>query len=563
MKNKLTVIDFFCWAWGFSEGFRQQWFNIIKWIDFWQTAIDTHNLNHNLNDTTKNILDFWNEDDSNIEEINKLENSEIIIWSPSCVSFSSSNKSWKADKSLWIQLIEAYLRVIAVKKHQPNSKLIAWYMENVPNSRKYVQKEYTFDMLNLWKWAESIWKIANSTALVVKENGEILNSWDFWAPQSRQRFIAWEWCKTWEFVNPIKTHINYRTLWEILDNLPKPNLSQNIVKKSKFNDPNYDNLELNWIEITDHFYDTGLYKIEWEKAQDSKINHICMWKMSFPENHDKPCRTIMATRSAKTRESLILDSEYKRIWNWQYRLPTIREISTLMGFPLSYQFTWSEWSKWRQVWNAVSPHLSSALAKAILNKIWIEPVSSISFDDLNNHFDKIKNLNTFIESNFDNPKKRQKDAKFRRPIFKKNNITVDLLNYDDNNNVWKNWYIKVFFWTWIWYKHIEINKKHIKLLEEILKIHVNDFDLFKKELDYLHNNVIWKINIKELQGIYENDLHIKNNKNPINIRNFLNDFINKKTDIDKLISDIDFMPKNEVPKSQLLTIYSLWNLIFN
>jgi len=62
-------------------------------LDFWQPAIDTHNLNHNLNDSTKNILDFWNEDSSNIEEIDNLENSEIIIGSPSCVSFSTSNKS--------------------------------------------------------------------------------------------------------------------------------------------------------------------------------------------------------------------------------------------------------------------------------------------------------------------------------------------------------------------------------------------------------------------------------------------------------------------------------------
>jgi DNA (cytosine-5)-methyltransferase 1 len=34
--------------------------------------------------------------------------------------------------------------------------------------------------------------------------------------------------------------------------------------------------------------------------------------MSFPENLEKPCRTIMATCSARTRESIILKSEYNR-----------------------------------------------------------------------------------------------------------------------------------------------------------------------------------------------------------------------------------------------------------
>jgi DNA (cytosine-5)-methyltransferase 1 len=55
-----------------------------------------------------------------------------------------------------------------------------------------------------------------------------------------------------------------------------------------------------------------------------------MGKMSFPENLDKPCRTIMATRSARMRESLILHSEFKRRGNGEYRLPTVREIATLM-----------------------------------------------------------------------------------------------------------------------------------------------------------------------------------------------------------------------------------------
>lgn len=56
MSITYKVIDFFCGAGGFSEGFRQQGFKVIKGIDNWQLAIDTHNLNHNLNDTVKNVL---------------------------------------------------------------------------------------------------------------------------------------------------------------------------------------------------------------------------------------------------------------------------------------------------------------------------------------------------------------------------------------------------------------------------------------------------------------------------------------------------------------------------
>jgi DNA (cytosine-5)-methyltransferase 1 len=69
-------------------------------LDFWQPAIDSHNLNHNLNDEVSNILDFWSEDSLNIDKIDNIEDSEIIIGSPSCVSFSTSNKWGKADKSM-------------------------------------------------------------------------------------------------------------------------------------------------------------------------------------------------------------------------------------------------------------------------------------------------------------------------------------------------------------------------------------------------------------------------------------------------------------------------------
>ena len=128
-------------------------------------------------------------------------------------------------------------------------------------------------------------------------------------------FFCWEWCETWKFLNPIKTHCNHITLWNVLEKLPKPNLLKNEVFNNKYNDPNYKNLYIDWDKLMDQFYDTWLYKIEWHEAKYLKQNHSFMGKMSFPENTEKPCRTIMATRSAKTRESLILKSEYNRKWN--------------------------------------------------------------------------------------------------------------------------------------------------------------------------------------------------------------------------------------------------------
>ena len=73
--NKLSVIDFFCGAGGFSEGFRQMGYKIVYGFDHWKPAIETFNHNFNLQCEPKNILDFKN----SIEEIERLPNTEIII----------------------------------------------------------------------------------------------------------------------------------------------------------------------------------------------------------------------------------------------------------------------------------------------------------------------------------------------------------------------------------------------------------------------------------------------------------------------------------------------------
>ena len=89
--NRLTVVDIFCGAGGFSEGFRQQGFEIKLGIDKWESAIKTFNHNFGLKCTVKNIIDF----ESSVAAIEELPDSDIIVGSPPCVTFSSSNISEK------------------------------------------------------------------------------------------------------------------------------------------------------------------------------------------------------------------------------------------------------------------------------------------------------------------------------------------------------------------------------------------------------------------------------------------------------------------------------------
>ncbi len=407
-EKKLTVADFFCGGGGFSEGFRQIGFDVKFALDNWQPAIDTHDLNHpECNAVLMNILEL-----DTPEKIDAtIDDTDIIIGSPPCVAFSGSNKAGKADKSLGIRLIEAYLRIVAWKKSKGIVKY--WLLENVPNSGKYIKEKYTWKELGL---------PGKGPDLEIPVSG-VFNAAEYGAPQGRKRFVCGD------FPIPKKTHEeNPIMMRQVFECLSAPSSRINKIK-----DPVY-GFTIPASKLTDHFYDTRVAEFEWKRAKRLKEDHGFMGKMSFPENLDRPSRTVMATISASTRESMIFDSIDSDGKHDGFRLPTIREIATFMSFPITYQFQANgESSKYRLVGNAVCPKFSAALAKAIAKKENLNiPSKFINLPDnmpsvnLNGRKRKIKKLNM-----------KKFDSKFavHVPYLKKRSFRVELNNYaSDFNN---------------------------------------------------------------------------------------------------------------------------------
>ena len=356
--TKPTVIDVFCGAGGFSEGFRQQDFDIVMGIDSWLPAIETFNHNFGLECETKNVLVFKD----SIEVIEALPDTDVIIGSPPCVAFSNSNISGKADKTSGVTLTEVFLRIVAIKKHKKNTKLKAWYMENVTNSVNYLSDYYTFKDLGLSSWAKENRLSPLKKAIVLRGNQHIINSADYGSAQKRKRIISGEIISKGALDVPLESYKNpdekgdlmdWISLNKIKNNLPKPNRKKG--NKRLIKDPLYPSIQLKLNELTDHFYDTGLYTCVWKQSKFLKTNHPYMGRMSFPENELKPSRTITATNIGTSREAIIYKSEYNRIGDGQYRTPTVREAACIMGFPINYQFKGSERTKMRLVGNAVCP----------------------------------------------------------------------------------------------------------------------------------------------------------------------------------------------------------------
>lgn len=555
----LTVIDFFCGAGGFSEGFRQMGFEIKYGFDHWKPAVETYNHNFNLDCEVKNILDFK----YSIEEIENLPNTDVIIGSPPCVSFSSSNKSGNADKSLGVELTETFLKIVAVKKHQPNSTLKAWFMENVVNSKRYLQTAYTFKDLGLTEWANKNRISPLKIAIDLYENTTIINSADYGSFQARKRVISGEIIKKGKLIIPKTTHSEnglegkqkYLTIGMMKESFPHPftKKSNNIVK-----DPQY-HLQISQNQLTDHFYYTGIYKVEWKFSKYWKTNHPFMGKMSFPENKDKPSRTITATKIANSRESIIYKTELNRNGDGEYRLPTVREAAIIMGFPITYQFLGADNNKWRLVGNAVCCSVSRAFAKIVLEELRLNKPNNFVLNE-NPIIEGVINLNTYKLKTFDKPPVKNKGSRFRRHAIKDGNLTVTLSNYDiekKQKSAEGKWFTSIQYGTGKGFPIQKINDEYYKNIEEIIK----EYKGGREFLKHINNGFSEKIaNSNELQKLYELQKSSSKYTEPTELVDSIQELIEKlnieNIEVEQKRIKI-FEYKDKVPVKQFFALYAI------
>lgn len=403
----MRVADFFCGAGGFSEGFRQAGYEIVFAVDKWEPAVTTYRGNKpGVNVIQDDVIRISLLPDEEFEAL--VPDSEVIIGSPPCQSFSHSNKSGNADKTLGIKLIEAYFRIIARKKFKPNSILRYWVLENVPSVKKYIKKQYSAHDLGL----------EGDFILNTQEGASgIYNAKYFGAPTNRERYL----CGEFPAPCPTKTDDTVVTLRNVLDALGDPMSQDNDL----IQDINYQELQLHRNEVSDHLYVYKLALFEIETARRLKQDKGYMGKMAFPENLDRPSRTVMATMSASSREAMILGYREN-----EYRLPTVREAATMMSFPIDYRFYGkSKGIKHTLVGNAVPPKMSYAVAKAIAidagvpiptHYLPIRYDNTISFHNLNG--------DTF-PSKVEQPKRDVAKFKYHIPYLIIAAYRVELTNY--------------------------------------------------------------------------------------------------------------------------------------
>ena len=556
--SKPTVIDIFCGAGGFSEGFRQQGFEIKMGIDNWDAAITTFNHNFGLKCEKKDVFELEN----SVQKIEALPDTDVILGSPPCVSFSSSNKSGNTDKSLGIRLTEIFLRIVTVKKWKRDSILKAWFMENVPNSKAFLNKQYTFKELGLKEWATENNLSSTDVAINLEGNNLIVNSADYGTPQARRRVISGEIISINELSIPpishrppkedsnLPTHIALKVIRQKLpspyDFHPNLNFSDSLYPKIKD------------ITLTDHFYDTGLYQCEWKHSKYLKTNHPYMGRMSFPENEEKPSRTITATNIGNSREAIIYRSELKRRGNGQYRNPTVRESACIMGFPLTFQFIGSQGVKSRMVGNAVCPPVSRAFAKLLRKEMGLRSINSPIVKS-NPDLDSVNDLNNFSTKKFNLPPQKKKESRFRRHPFKDGNMTVTLSNYDihKNNKKQNKWITSVQYGSGKGFPTYNFPNEFYKSIEKI----IHQTKKGREFLSIVSNGFVKKIgNGYLLQEMYETQRSKDGFLEPIYLIERIGRIIEQLDISDESYSQGRnklFKDKSEVPLKQLYALYAI------
>lgn len=110
----LRVIDLFCGAGGFSEGFRQAGHEIILAVDQDEDALATHEANHPR-------AEHWLQD---VRALRELPRADVVIGSPPCIPFSRGNPRRTLDASLCFEFLRLAL----------TSRPAFFLMENVPSA---------------------------------------------------------------------------------------------------------------------------------------------------------------------------------------------------------------------------------------------------------------------------------------------------------------------------------------------------------------------------------------------------------------------------------------------
>ncbi|MBB5092593.1 DNA (cytosine-5)-methyltransferase 1 [Pseudochrobactrum saccharolyticum] len=320
----MRAIDLYSGIGGWSLGLKLAGIDVVASYEWWQPAIDTHNGNHNGNLTPINIRNL------KIEDLPK--DIDIVVGSPPCTEFSYANRGGKGNVAEGMKDLVKFLEIVEYLRPQ------YWALENVPRVADVLHQGFLNPDHPLYRFK------------ALKPEIEVIDFSDYGTAQARKRCIAgnipFDLLKSYANKLPSRTLGDVVNAFKAIDNVADPHWG----------------VILPAIQVTETQEEVALNAEELRMNREAKTFHPVYNNMAFPDNLNQRARTVTATCTRVSRESIVIENP--KIPG-SFRRLTIRERASLQGFPITYQFFGRSFAeKAKMVGNAIPPTFTYLLAQA-------------------------------------------------------------------------------------------------------------------------------------------------------------------------------------------------------
>lgn len=325
LNSKLTYIDLFSGAGGFSLGFDRAEFRNIFSVDIESEFCKTYKENfpnHKL--ITKDICTLTEKE---IKELVGDEKVDVIIGGPPCQGFSlAGNIGRKFVDDPRNSLFREYARVVSIVKPR------FFVMENVARLYTHNKNETRKDIINTFE--NMGYKVAC----------KILNSADYNVAQIRKRVIFIGTLENIEIQFPERLSNNYLTVKDVIQHFPSVNSGES----SSIPNHNAMNHTSQMLEKMKYIPDGGCRNHIPEKLRPKSgdVRKYIKYKSDAP--------------------SICITGDMRKVFHYsQNRALTVRELASIQSFPDNFIFKGKTISQQQQVGNAVPPNMAEAIANVI------------------------------------------------------------------------------------------------------------------------------------------------------------------------------------------------------
>lgn len=320
----MRAIDLYAGIGGWSLGLKLAGFDVVASYEWWQPAIDTHNGNHCGTLEPVDIRKL------RLEDLPKAI--DLVVGSPPCTEFSYANRGGSGDIAEGLKDLVKFFEVVDYLKPR------LWAMENVPRVAEVIRK-------GMEQPGHALYRFRHLSPQV-----DIFDFSEYGAPQARRRCIATN--IPLDIVKGFRGRLPSRTLGHVVRNLAAPTI---------VTDPIW-GISLAAEDLTETQAETALNGEELRMNREAKEHHPVYNNMAFPDVLDRPARTVTATCTRVSRESIVISDPKQPD---QFRRLTIRERACLQGFPITYQFFAKSFAeKAKMIGNAIPPTFTYLVALA-------------------------------------------------------------------------------------------------------------------------------------------------------------------------------------------------------